>query len=169
MTSWMSSFSMSPRCINTDYFYICNEAGMAMRMIYAVGFFLYLTANQSMAWTIDTDDSRLLNEGSGRVYDSSGRYQGKLEDSGKLYDSSGRLEGRIDANGRIYDAQGRYQGRIDHSQRDSGRKHYDSQGRFLGREDASGRLYDAQGRYQGRIDSKGRRYDSQGRFVDQMR
>ena len=35
-----------------------------------------------------------------------------MDDSGRIYDSSGRYQGRIDENGRRYDASGRYQGSV---------------------------------------------------------
>ena len=46
----------------------------------------------------------------GRVYDSSGRYQGRQDENGRFYDRSGRYQGREDENGKRYDRSGRYQG-----------------------------------------------------------
>lgn len=112
------------------------------------------------------DDLRFQKEGV-RLYDQTGRYQGRSDKSGRVYDSAGRLEGRRDASQeaqRLYDAQGKFLGRTDPSGRS-----YDAQGRFIGRLDADGRMYDAQGKYRGRTDGDGRRYDAQGRLVEQIR
>lgn len=45
-----------------------------------------------------------------RVYDSSGRYQGRMDENGRMYDRSGRYLGRKSEDGRYYDRSGRYQG-----------------------------------------------------------
>ena len=101
-----------------------------------------------------------------KIYDQSGRYQGRTDSNGRRYDSMGRYEGRIEDSGRIYDEKGRYQGRIE--ERSGDQRHYDAMGRYIGRQDDDGRRYDAQGRYQGRIDSNGREYDAQGRYTGRI-
>lgn len=100
----------------------------------------------------------------GRRYDRSGSYEGRVDEDGRRYDAQGRYEGRVDSNGRAYDRSGRYLGRVD-----SDGRSYDAQGRYTGRQDSSGRIYDRSGRYQGRVDEDGRRYDAQGRYVGQSR
>lgn len=63
------------------------------------------------AGDVDDADENRDPSPSFRVYDATGRYQGRIRD-GCIFDAMGRFVGRIN-HGRIYDSKGRYQGRIE--------------------------------------------------------
>jgi sporulation protein YlmC with PRC-barrel domain len=46
-----------------------------------------------------------------RLYDETGKYQGRVQDNGRIYDETGKYQGRIESN-RLYSDEGEYRGRI---------------------------------------------------------
>jgi hypothetical protein len=143
---------------------IMNQLSGVMGTMNALMSFLLLFVMAMPFTAFGGDTSFLIADA--RIYDNSGRYQGRTDQHGRRYDSMGRYEGRIEESGRVYDATGRYQGRIDDG--NGSDRHYDAMGRYAGRQDDNGRRYDAQGRYQGRIESNGRQYDAQGRYIGRI-
>lgn len=47
-----------------------------------------------------------------RIYDETGKYQGRIQDNGRIYDETGEYQGRIERR-RLYDETGEYRGRIE--------------------------------------------------------
>lgn len=47
-----------------------------------------------------------------RIYDESGRFQGRLRDNGRIVDKPGRLQARTRDSGRVVDTGGRHLGKV---------------------------------------------------------
>jgi hypothetical protein len=78
--------------------------------LFLVPALLVCLAAPSLAPAGDADEDRDTPP-SFRVYDATGRYQGRVHD-GRIFDAQGRFVGRI-RHDRVYDATGRYQGRVE--------------------------------------------------------
>ena len=65
--------------------------------------------------------------GAQQIRNSSGSYQGRVENDGRVYNSSGSYLGRIESDGRIYNSSGSYQGRVE-----SNGRIYNSSGSYIG-------------------------------------
>jgi len=68
---------------------------------------LALSASCALA---DSGTGEVPRRESSRIYDTQGRYQGRVYD-GRVFDSRGQFQGRI-RDGKVFDARGNFKGRV---------------------------------------------------------